>query len=102
MWQCQWISSSGEQQLAGAAATAEAAAPHLTHLAAGACVDLAAALRVLVALTHTHCRHDTHTHSYWTLAEAFMLESEVKKSRFIATAWPVTTTAQVGGGGTCE
>jgi len=34
------------------------------------------------------CRH-------WTLAEPFTLEVEVKKSQFIATAWPVTSTAQV-------
>eukprot|EP00775_Hariotina_reticulata_P004488 gene4488-4741_t len=31
---------------------------------------------------------------YWTLAEPYTLEVEVKKSQFIATAWPVTSPAQ--------
>eukprot|EP00878_Enallax_costatus_P005693 GHUV01005970.1.p1 GENE.GHUV01005970.1~~GHUV01005970.1.p1 ORF type:complete len:262 (+),score=81.30 GHUV01005970.1:149-934(+) len=31
---------------------------------------------------------------YWTLAEPYTLEVEVKKSQFIATAWPVTSAAE--------
>lgn len=33
--------------------------------------------------------------SFWTLAEPYTLEIEVKKSRFITSAWPVTTPAEV-------
>jgi hypothetical protein len=33
--------------------------------------------------------------SYWTLAEPYTLETEIKKSQFIATAWPVTSAAEV-------
>lgn len=31
---------------------------------------------------------------YWTLSEPYTLETEVKRSRFIATAWPVTSVTQ--------
>lgn len=34
-------------------------------------------------------------HSFWTLAEPYTLEVEIKKSRFIASAWPVKTAAEV-------
>jgi hypothetical protein len=32
---------------------------------------------------------------YWTLAELFTHETEIKKSQFIATAWPVASAAEV-------
>lgn len=32
---------------------------------------------------------------YWTLAEPYTLEVEIKKSQFIATAWPVASAAEV-------
>lgn len=41
-----------------------------------------------------HCACDGHR--YWTLAEPYTLEVEIKKSRFITSAWPVKTPAEVG------
>jgi hypothetical protein len=32
---------------------------------------------------------------YWTLENAYRFEAEVKKSRFVVTAWPISTAPQV-------
>lgn len=36
------------------------------------------------------------TARYWTIAEPYTHEVEIKKSQFIATAWPVKSASEVG------
>lgn len=49
---------------------------------------LAAEVGTMRLTLHALCR-------FWTLAEPYTLEVEIKKSRFITSAWPVKTAAEV-------